>query len=307
MVTIVSIILCWIQFFIRIPYPYLELAQDPGVNIFMSNENEIGEPLGFMLVIYLYRFIFCKCKHDILIICNILFFLFVNDAKLTMIGIFVAVIGLLIFKIYTTKLFPRHVNWRVFLLMLIAIIIAFIAAIIFFNPTLVFRDYHISIYDLLLNSVINIFKLTPLPGAGGSLIDRTNAIIYGLIELKKTYFLGIGLGNSVTMLAMPEYTLRTAKSMHNIIMQFLVEFGVLAFYVYFKIILWIIKSIKTVFKRKINILKIVFAISFIFISSQSSIGILSNYYSWMTIFFVAFISKDFPLTKERKSNPDSSL
>ena len=88
-VTVVSMVLAWIQFFVRIPYPYLELAHPPGVNIFMGNENELAVPWGCMFNIYLYKTIFEKKKRFIVILINILFFLFINEAKLTLIGLVV--------------------------------------------------------------------------------------------------------------------------------------------------------------------------------------------------------------------------
>lgn len=291
-ITVMTLILCWLQFLIRIPYPYLKLAAKPGVNVFMSNENEIAEPLGCMLVLYAYRAWFCKHKKDWFWIVNIMFLLFINDAKLTMIGVFIALVCFGLFKIHTSNVFKKHLKWSAFLIITLTVVLFGIVIVFWVNPVLPFRNYQISIRELLFDSMIHIISLEPLPGVGGSLIDRTNAIVYGLQELIRTRLWGIGIGNSVRMLEQPQYTLLTAKSMHNIAMQFLVELGYVAIWTYYKIICWLIKKFKTVNGKRIGILQIVFSISVIFISSQSSIGILSNYYFWMILFYVALMSEN---------------
>ena len=86
LITVITLVLCWLQFFIRIPYKYLELAADPGVNVFMSNENELASPLACMLMIYLYRIFFKKEWKYSLIVANIAFFVFINDACTACLG-----------------------------------------------------------------------------------------------------------------------------------------------------------------------------------------------------------------------------
>ena len=112
------------------------------------------------------------------------------------------------------------------------------------------------------------------------------------MELKKTAFLGIGWGNSIDMLEMPEYQLMTAKSMHNLIFQFLTEFGLFAIVCYVFLFVWVIKCVKNIEKDNINIMRVAFAVSFVLVSSQSSVGILSNYYMWMVVFYIALAYKE---------------
>ena len=107
-----------------------------------------------------------------------------------------------------------------------------------------FRDYPISVRELIFKPIGNIIKLQKVPGSGGSMIDRTNAIIYGMNELVHSHFAGIGLGNSVTMLAKPEYHLLTAKSMHNLFFQIICEAGILGIGLYVYFFIWGIKNTK---------------------------------------------------------------
>ena len=290
--TIVTLVLCWIQFFVRIPYPFLELARNPGVNVFMNNENELAAPLACMLIIYMYLLFFKKqWKYSFLVV-NIAFFLYINDAKMSMLGVF---LGAAVYAAYAIYVFLRKkfdIKPRtLFSLMCLALVLG-IALLCIINPTIRFRDYTISLKDLALEEILDIILLRPTYGSGGSSIDRTNAIIFGIMELKKTAFLGIGWGNSIDMLEMPEYQLMTAKSMHNLIFQFLTEFGLFAIVCYVFIFVWVIKCVKNIEKDNINIMRVAFAVSFVLISSQSSVGILSNYYMWMVVFYIALAYKE---------------
>lgn len=286
-VTVITLVLCWLQFFIRVPYKYLELATDPGVNVYMSNENELAEPLACMLIIYLYRMFFKKeWKYSILAV-NILFFVFINDAKMCLLGICLGIGVYCVYGLYRLLRKKTGIAPVKLVLGLAAAAVLLVVAVFLLDPKIPFRDYTISLKKLVLDSLLDIILLRPITGSGGSIMDRTNAIIYGMMELRNTSFFGIGWGNSVQMLQMPQYHLVTAKSMHNIIAQFLAEFGFFAIGCYVLIFIWLFKSLKNTEKQSINIMKIAFAVSFVLISSQSSVGILSNYYTWLVVFYIA--------------------
>lgn len=290
-VTIITLVLCWIQYFVRVPYPFLNLAHDPGVNVFMSNENELASPLSCMLIIYLYKICFEKKWKYIPIAVNILYFVYINDAKLSLIGIAMAIAVFCIFGLFFLLSKKYNITAKKFIGVSSISVVIVLVLIILINPEITFRDYNVSVRELIFDAIADIIMLKPTLGSGGSLVDRTNAIIFGLIELKNTAFFGIGWGNSIMMLDKPEYILMTAKSMHNIVFQFLVEFGFFAVLCYVAIIAWMIKCIKYSRKRRWNVLKVAFSVGFVFISSQSSVGILSNYYAWLVVFFVAFSGK----------------
>jgi len=145
----------------------------------------------------------------------------------------------------------------------------------------------------------------------GSITDRSDAVIYGLMELKKSYLLGIGLGNSIEMLKMSEYSLDSAKSMHNFIMQMIVELGILGLILISYIFKKIIRGVTKENVAAIDIIRAVFFMGFIFISLQSSSGIFSNYFVWTVIMFILlcdktpFISNDDGLVCQRR--PENSL
>lgn len=299
-VTICTLILCWIQYFNRVAYPYLELAADPGVNVFMSNENELAEPLCCMMILYLFQVLFRKKWKYLLLIANILFFTYINDAKMCLIGSAAGICIMGLFFLYTIIRKKSVKAANIYAIGVPTLFVVGLVLLIIVNPSFKFRDYSISVDELIFDNIRRIITLDLIEGSGGSLMDRTNAIIYGLMELLRSKFFGIGWGNSVTMLAKPEFHLATAKSMHNIVMQFLVEYGFLAMFVYYKIIRWLIRAVKKINENSFNIAKIVFAISFIFFSSQSSVGILSNYYTWIVFFYLFLITGEYHTTHDER-------
>lgn len=292
-ITKLVLLLSIIQFFIRIPYPFVNLPKRIGVNIFMSNENELSSPLGLMLIIYTYRMIFYKEKKQLIKILLILLLIFINDAKLTIFGVVfgVAIILLLAKEVKSIdkKTKSKRFSYGVKFILFATIILFLIFIVYTLNPNLKFRDYSISIKELLFDPIISILKLERLSYSGGSIYDRSSAIVFGLTELIKTKFIGIGLGNSVYMLSMPQYKLLTAKSMHNFIFQMVTEMGVVFISLLIYMILEQIKMYKQLEKKNINALKISISMAFVFLSSQSSIGIFSNYYFWIIIVYIIFV------------------
>lgn len=290
-VTICTLVLCWLQYFVRVPYPFLHVPNDPGVNVFMSNENELAAPFACMFAVYMYKILFERKWKYIPIVINIAFFVYINDAKLSLIGMALTIVVYVLFGLYILLSKKFGISATKFNISLIITSVILIVLIIIINPEIKFRDHVFSIKQLILNEILDIITLNPTYGSGGSMIDRTNAIIFGIIELKKTMFFGIGWGNSMVMLQKPEYLLMTAASMHNIVFQFLVEFGIYSIICYCALIVWLIRCIKNIRSDKTSIMKVAFAVGFIFTSSQSSVGILSNYYVWLVVFFVAFAGK----------------
>lgn len=289
-VCMVTLVFALFQIIFRFNMPFVVLPKRPGVNLWYSNENELCVPLAFMSIIYFYKCLFYKEKMSLIKFTLIIFVTFICDAKLSLMGILVASLFLIYYKFHETVKINNKKFGPVGVTGLIVILFFFIVTgLIIIDPTLIFRDYKIRINDLLFTAVKAVLTNQPLPGSGGSLVDRTNAIIYGLRELYHTGFSGIGFGNSTVMLKTPQYILLTAKSMHNIMAQFLCELGVISIITYSVICYKLIKGIKYVFIDSKYLLKLAFAIGFVFISAQSSIGIMSNYHAWAIVFFVILI------------------
>src|SRR6266850_6993382 len=143
----------------------------------------------------------------------------------------------------------------------------------------VFREYQIggdSLHQLLVVPLGHIFTLTPY-GSGGSIYDRTNALIFGIKELASSGGFGIGPGNATRMFALPEYHLPSAQSMHNFVAQVFVEYGWLmllfCFYFVFKVSQWSNAKLTFIYFAAIG-----------FASLSQSEGLFSNYYFFVSVF-----------------------
>lgn len=289
LVTYLSIVAGWFQFFFRFSLPYISIPAYNGVNLFMSNENELGEAFACMLLIYTYLIIFFRKYTYILPCANILFFLYTGDVKLSLLGYFTGCIFILYYFVWI-KFFSK-ISITFYSLCGLIFFIIFLFIMYFWNPIIGFRNYDISLNELIFEPLLLLLTGNEMYSIG-SINDRLNAIIYGLRELKNSYCIGIGLGNSVYMLQLSQYKLMFAESMHNAFFQFLVEFGVLGMIVYYKIFKKILLGFRSDPRSSELLFQSIFFIAFIIISSQSSIGIMSNYYTIMIVCFVCLLNND---------------
>lgn len=297
--TVITIILAWVQRFTRYILPYMDKPVGNGVNVFFGGVNELGGALTCVFVIYIYAILFYKRWAYMIPSVCILYFTYINDAKLSIMGAGVAVMIFVIYKLHIMR-YGHKLGYRSFFACAIVLAVIGVIGLYFVDPIMKFRDYHISIRELVFDAIFSILK-GRLQGPElviGSIHDRTSAIMYGIKELKRTFLFGIGFGNSIVMLQKPEYVLPFAKSMHNMIAQFMTEMGYFSFFVYYKIVIYIIKLFRHVGASSANLLKATFAVAFVFISSQSSVGILANYYTIMVTMFI-FMIRDTAFLKRR--------
>lgn len=286
--TIITIIMAWLQLFTDYMLPHTTRMSANTACVFFHNENEFSEAVGCMFVIYAFLILIKKEMRYIPLAISILLFAFINDAKLSLIGDVVALIILFIYRLrFSCK---KKMGNKTFFSLFILLIITTLVALYVFDIKFKFRDYTISIRRLFFEPINNI-RIGYLV-KGGSIQDRTNAIICGIKELVKTYGFGIGFGNSVVMMQKPEYRpyFYNASSMHNILAQVLVELGFVAMFFYYKIIKKIVFYFGRIKPDNNCLLKCAFAIGFIFLSAQSSVGILSNYYTWTVALYIVFVS-----------------
>jgi hypothetical protein len=265
---------------------------DGSVSAFNWNQNELGTIiLSFIPLFLVYEM---NLIRKYIVITYILFLVYINDSKLVLIGI---VIALLVYMI-KINIFEKN---KILKYIISGIILGsmFIAFFLPYDEIYVsFRDYDISLYQLLGIPISHILTLTPFPDMGGSDTTRANAIIYGITELINSNFMGIGIGNSLIMLEKPEYMMMSAKSMHNLPTQLVVENGIMVLSVYIFIFNLFLKLF---FKQKISkhSLSVMIAIPSIFFGSMgSSIGIFSDYYFFASIFLLIIHYKH----EERRKN-----
>lgn len=286
-VTHATIVAAWLQYFFHYTVPYMETSIGQPVGVYLSNGNELSEALVCVFILYIFLIVIYKQYKYIPACISILFISFVNDAKLSILGGLISA-GILFLYTRHVKKKKKMVSDNLYFLIVFAVMVISIVLLYLINPQLPFRDYKIGIRELFFDNVSAIILGHDLTSSG-SLHDRTMAIVYGLTELKNSYFFGIGMGNSLVMLQKSEYILRTAKSMHNILFQFLTEFGYIAIIVYYLLVKRVVFFFRNVNKHNIYLLKAIFAVGFVLISSQSSVGILANYYTIMVTVFIGLL------------------
>jgi hypothetical protein len=188
-------------------------------------------------------------------------------------------IALLSMMVFVLFILVNRVKWLGFVLFLLGTLLAFI----------VLREFTLggdSLYQLIVDPIKHIVTLTPYAG-GGSIYDRTNALIFGIIELLRSWGFGIGPGNTTRMLEeIPEYLLPTAQSMHNFLAQIIVEYGWLMIFSFLYLGHRILKNWK-------RALIFVYLITIGVASLSQSVGLFSNYYFFVAVFFgFMFIETD---------------
>ena len=153
---------------------------------------------------------------------------------------------------------------------------------------LYFKEYKLggdTLAQLIVDPIKRIITLNPYD-KGGSIYDRTNALIFGIEELISAKGMGIGPGNATAMFELPEYYLISAKSMHNFIAQIFVEYGwlMLLSVLYSMVVAYNYRRRIGISPRTDHTLYIYIVTASLASLSQSE-GIFSNYY-----FFVAFFA-----------------
>lgn len=274
-VFILTIVICCLEFLLGINMP--NTTKSSAIHAYFDNENELCAALACMSIIYFYHVIFSKRYVYLAHVLIALLIIYFDDAKLSLLGAVLGFGALIVFFLIRKISMKRQLSVFIFISFVLAIFIMLASK--FIN----IRGYNL--FDMLVAPVKRIISLNPID-RWDSIGYRTNAIIYGITGLINTFFVGVGFGHADTVLN--GYLMGEAISMHNIIVQFVVEFGIVALIIY----ILIIKRLVTNFKKsnsRINVLKLVFALSFILISSQSSQGILSNYYVWTIVLFIALL------------------
>jgi teichuronic acid biosynthesis protein TuaE len=287
---IFSIIIAILELIFNFRLPNTAIYFDGSVSAFNWNQNELGTALIAFVPLLL---VFEQSKtFKMTLIFIFIFIFFINDSKLTLIGLIVG----LFFYFLKNYILDLNKFIKVIFVLLVPFTISILIVLPYDQIIIPFKNYNISLDGLLIEPLKKIINLEPFPDFGASIQTRANAIIYGVIELKNSYFLGIGSGNSLLMLGKPEYSLKSAKSMHNLPIQLIVEHGIIILFLFIAIF---INFVKLLYKQNLSKVKFILFISIptIFIGSMSSsVGIFSNYFFLSSLFFIILLN----LKKENK-------
>jgi len=283
-----SLILAYTELFFHFNLPNVAVYTDGSVSAFNWNQNELSSALISFLPLLLVFIDSKLLKYSL--VSTLLFLFYVNDAKVALIALLAGVF-IYLFKIHFLR-FRGFVNVFIFLLFILIGIIVFLSYYQESGVLISFRDYQMSLSELIYIPILSILNLVPLDDFGGSIDTRVNAIIYALIEFKKSYFLGIGIGNTLTMLETPEYFLKSAKSLHNFPMQILVENGFWIIIIYLGMFVYFVKLLFCKLQDKYQLLHLVAIPTLLLGLVGSSVGIFSNYFVWASMFLICLTSGD---------------
>lgn len=273
------IVIWFIEIILNFDLPNVGVYYDGSRSSVFWIQNEFGTAiLGF----FPFLLVFGKRMQKVFFFLIAFFINYHDDSKMALIGLIVAVIVYFIMK-FNCESRIYVLNFSILILVLS---LSIFSHFIFFD----FRDYKISLFDLMADPIEHIITLKPYSDNGGSIETRTNAAVYAIQTLNKSHFIGIGLGNTLTMLEKPEFHLKTAKSIHNLPLQLIVENGIIAIFLF----IYLIKRNLEIFYKgpnsKTNKLFIIVFFSYLFGSLSSSVGIFSNYFFISTLAFTILLN-----------------
>jgi hypothetical protein len=121
----------------------------------------------------------------------------------------------------------------------------------------------------------------------GSVYNRADALIFSIQELSESWWLGLGPGGSVHILTWPQYNAFSAQSLHNAIVELMVDLGPV-FLILF--VAWYAKELYLLLRAKTLTLPqlrwFAFLLSAAPLSVIQSSGYISNYGFWAVATYV---------------------
>lgn len=284
---ILLILLVEYMFDFKMPNLYDDFEYSKSIRAFFWNQNDLAVVLVFFLWIIIFNQqvrVIIKLFY-VLIILGIMYY---NGSKVAILAMFFSFIFIPIIFLFQ-KFKERFIlNILYFLLILISIMFMFIyLGNIQFKST----DGIFTINELLYKPLKSIITLQPTGEYWGSTNNRIDATIFVLKEYINNYFIGLGAGGSWLVLLMPQYELGGAKSPHNALLQFVVDFGYLVLIPY---VILTFYAIKNIFKKNNFILTKIISIailSFPLLGLSQSGSIVTNYLFWSLVFFLIISDK----------------
>lgn len=259
----VIIVMCWLQYVTKLRFANLIDRGDDVMWLFLGNENDLSNVLVCFTVLFAaFTIQLDGSKKDrsynLVFILNAVAILMINGSRLSLFAIAVFVV---------LRYFHKK-GKLIFILAPLAVLVS-----------LIFSDKIVDSIDPFLEPVENILFLNSYSSSATSSHYRVNAIITVIKSLADFNFLGLGPGLSRYA---AEYGLKVdyASSVHNIFIEFFVEFGVFALIAVIYFFRWIFIKLRAGYYGISLILPLV--ISF------SSLG-GSFYTNYLAIFLVVFV------------------
>lgn len=203
-----------------------------------------------------------------------------NDSKAIMIA------GIIVLAVFYILRLAQTAKIRLFYILPFSLLILYPLSVAGLNWNIEVYETSFDVYELFIDPIDRIINFDPY-NLGGSIYDRTDALIYSVEALSRNHFLGLGPGGTVYLLSMSNFELLTAKSVHNAIAEFVVEFGFVGLIV---CVLGlgrpIVKTLRSVTPNRFDAVKVAFFVAIPFFAVSQSSGFISNYAFWLTAFLI---------------------
>ncbi|MGL5052365.1 MAG: O-antigen ligase family protein [Cetobacterium sp.] len=270
--TIMFTILQWL---FKFNIPNTTSYRNTGLTAFYWTENEVSVVLASFFPFLLMEFIDNKKrKKNLILIILSLMIIYYNDSKIVLIGTIFQITLYFLFSINLFKKIFFIINCIFLLLVLISN-----------NLKIQFSNSSLSIYEMLAEPIYRIVNLKPYGDTYGSITNRTDVLIYGIKEIFKNFFIGIGPGNSIYFIENLGI-FGSLKSPHNFLLQIILEYGFISLILIMLVVCKIVKILIKKNKSPIEKVFLVFSISFPVFSLGSSAGFYSLYFVFSVIFYL---------------------
>ncbi|MEO8310831.1 MAG: O-antigen ligase family protein [Caldimonas sp.] len=271
------------------PNIYLDESDERQVRAFFWNQNDLAVVLCVVawMALTLDRF---RMPTRIFVVAVTVFLLYYNDSKAALISfLFVSLPVVVVFRICAAARISPRVWFGIFsMAALSALALAFVLS----NIEIAFANDTYTLGDLLIGPIGNIFALQSSGEDLGSINNRTDAAIFVIIEYIRSLGFGLGAGGSWLVLTLPQYELGGAKSPHNALLQFVVDFGYPVLLGYAYMVFWAVRKLFTYRASESERLKVIAILSFPMLGLSQSGAIVTNYFFWAAMFFIALFGRE---------------
>jgi hypothetical protein len=280
-----------VEVFIGSYYPnlYVDTTDESAVRAFFWNQNDLAVVLcviGWM-ALTLDRF---KVSVRLSVVAATLAILYYNDSKAAMLSF--ALISIPVFFIFRLCSIRRIAPavWFFSIGTLVTTLIVLLLSVS--DQDIRFANDTYTLDDLLFRPILNIVTLQSSGEEWGSINNRTDAAIFVTIEYLRSFGFGLGAGGSWLVLTLPQYELGGAKSPHNALLQFIVDFGYPVLLGYTALIVWALRRLFRYRLGEAERLKVMAILSFPLLGLSQSGAIVTNYFFWGCVYFIVLFVKN---------------
>lgn len=248
------------------------------INTFFYTPNDLALFLGGMTCLII------TDRKNVLFKAILILFIFTlnlrNDSKAIIIS------GIIVLSFFYMLVLAQNMKIRLIYVIPLSLAILYPLSVAGLNWNIDIYQSNFDIYQLFIDPIDRIINFDPY-NLGGSIYDRTDALIYSSEALYRNNFLGLGPGGTVYLLSMSNFELLTAKSVHNAVAEFIFEFGWIGMMVcIFSLGRPILRTLRADTPGRHDAIKVAFFIAVPFFAVSQSAGFISNYAFWLTAFLI---------------------